>query len=81
MAHACGAITGGLFATLDVIALRKEMDEPWMPAVAGALSVIFGMTLLTQCAAGVLALIWMIAGYAVLLGILNVVFAWRRAHM
>jgi uncharacterized membrane protein HdeD (DUF308 family) len=77
---ACGAIICGLFAILGAIALRKEFHDPWMPATAGVLSVIFGMALLTQPAAGILALVWMIAGYALLLGLRNVMFAWRRAH-
>jgi uncharacterized membrane protein HdeD (DUF308 family) len=71
------AIVAGAFEIVGAIALRKEIDDEWMLILSGALSVIFGVILLMQPAAGALALVWMIAGYAILFGILNILFAWR----
>jgi uncharacterized membrane protein HdeD (DUF308 family) len=75
------AIVAGVFEIAGAIAVRKEIEGEWMLILSGALSVAFGVILLMQPAAGALALVWIIASYAILFGILNVLFAWRlRAH-
>lgn len=75
------AIVAGVFEIVGAVMLRKEIENEWTLILAGALSVIFGVILLMQPAAGALALIWMIAGYAILFGILNVIFAWRLRRL
>ena len=75
------AIVAGVFEIVGAVTLRKEIENEWMLILAGALSVIFGVILLMQPAAGALALVWLIAGYAIAFGILNVIFAFRvRGH-
>jgi uncharacterized membrane protein HdeD (DUF308 family) len=75
------AIIAGVFEIVGAVTLRKEIENEWMLILAGALSVIFGVILLMQPAAGALALAWLIAGYAIAFGILNVIFAFRvRGH-
>jgi uncharacterized membrane protein HdeD (DUF308 family) len=75
------AIVAGVFEIVGAVKLRNEIENEWMLILAGALSVIFGVIMLMQPAAGALALVWLIAGYAIAFGILNVIFAFRvRRH-
>jgi len=74
---AAWAIVMGLFEIVGAIRLRKEIDNEWMLILGGAVSVLFGILLLVQPGAGALALVWIIAFYAILFGILNIAFAFR----
>jgi uncharacterized membrane protein HdeD (DUF308 family) len=52
-----------------------------MLILSGVLSVLFGLVLLMQPGVGALALIWVIGGYALVFGVIMVVFALRlRRH-
>jgi uncharacterized membrane protein HdeD (DUF308 family) len=57
--------------------LRKIITNEWLLMLAGIASVAFGVILLLQPAAGALALIWLIATWAVVFGILLIVLAFR----
>lgn len=75
------AIAIGLFEIIGAIRLRKEIDNEWLLILSGALSVLFGLVLLTQPGAGALALIFVIGAYAIAYGVLLVVLAFRlRKH-
>lgn len=71
------AIVRGVFEIVAAVRLRQEIEHEWLLGLTGALSIIFGVILVTQPAAGGLALIWMIAIYALLAGILLTVLALR----
>jgi uncharacterized membrane protein HdeD (DUF308 family) len=71
------AIATGIFEILAAIELRKAIEGEWLLIVAGALSVVFGLLLIFFPGAGALALLWMIAAYALLFGILLLVLAFR----
>jgi uncharacterized membrane protein HdeD (DUF308 family) len=74
---AAWAIATGIFEILAAIELRKAIEGEWLLIVAGALSVVFGLLLIFFPGAGALALLWMIAAYALLFGILLLVLAFR----
>ena len=74
---ACWAIALGIFQIIGAIRLRKEIDNEWTIGLSGALSVLFGIVLLVAPGAGALGLIWVIASYAIVFGILLVMAAFK----
>jgi uncharacterized membrane protein HdeD (DUF308 family) len=74
---ACWAIVLGVFQIMGAIKLRKEIDNEWTLILGGALSVLFGLVLLVQPGAGAVGLVWVIASYAVVFGVLLVMLAFR----
>ena len=71
------AIGMGVIQILVAIRLRKEIKGELFLILGGALSVAVGFLLIEQPGAGALALLWLIATYAVLSGILMVALAFR----
>ena len=75
------SVASGIFQIVGAIRLRKEIDNEWMLILGGLLSVVFGVVLFVMPGAGALALIWLIASFAILFGVLTVGFALRlRRH-
>ena len=75
------AFVHGIFEIIGAIQLRKEIDNEWMLILGGLLSVAFGVLVLVAPGAGALGLIWVIAGYSIVFGILFVALALRlRTH-
>jgi uncharacterized membrane protein HdeD (DUF308 family) len=75
------AIIIGLFQIIGAIALRKEIEGEWMLILSGGLAMLFGVILLVLPAAGILALIWTIASFAIVYGILLVALSFRVKGM
>ena len=75
------AIVLGIFEIYGAIKLRKEIEGEWFLIFSGALSVLFGLLLLARPGAGALAVIWIIGAYAIILGIIYVMFGLKlRKH-
>lgn len=75
------ALVHGIFEIVGAIKLRKEIDNEWWLIFSGAISVLFGLSLLIMPGAGALALVWLIGAYAIVFGGLLVGFAFRlRRH-
>ena len=75
------AIAHGIFEIVGAIKLRKEIDNEWWLILAGVLSVIFGLVVLLAPGAGALGLIWAIAAYSIVFGVLLVGLSLRlRKH-
>jgi uncharacterized membrane protein HdeD (DUF308 family) len=71
------ALATGIVEIIGAIRLRKEIDNEWLLALSGLVSVIFGLLILFYPGAGALALVWAIATYAIIFGILMIAFSFR----
>src|SRR5215467_10010475 len=71
------AIIIGVLQIWGAIALRKVLQQEWLLILNGVLSIAFGAVLLAQPGTGALALVWMIAWYAIFFGCLYVAFAFK----
>ncbi len=81
MLIAAWALVRGVFEIVGAIRLRKEIDNEWMLILSGLLSVLFGAMMLVLPGAGALALVWVIASWAVAIGIMLVILSFRlRKH-
>lgn len=67
---AAWAVVMGVFQIIAAIRLRKEIQNEWLLALSGVLSVLFGIIMFVQPGAGALAVIWVIAAYAIVFGAL-----------
>lgn len=78
---AAWAFLTGIFEIVAAVQLRKHIaNEIWL-IIAGLASIAFGVLMLYFPMAGMLAIIWLIAAYAIVFGILMIGFALRlRSH-
>ena len=74
---AAWAVFTGILEIVAAIRLRHEITNEWVLALGGVLSVALGLLLFFQPVAGSLAIIWTIAAYAIIFGILLVVLGFR----
>ncbi|HZS03295.1 MAG TPA: HdeD family acid-resistance protein [Blastocatellia bacterium] len=74
---AAWAVVRGVFEIVTAIQLRKEISNEWLLIAAGILSVLFGVALVANPAAGALAMVWIIGAYAFIFGMVVIVLAFR----
>ena len=74
---AAWAIVTGVLGIYIAIHLRKELTGEWVLVLAGVLSAIFGAMLIARPGAGALAVVFLIAGYALAFGVLMLMLAFK----
>ncbi len=77
---AAWAIVTGIMELVAAVRLRKIINNEWLLVLAGIASVVFGILLLFQPAAGALVLIWWIGAWALLSGIVLMILAFRMRN-
>jgi uncharacterized membrane protein HdeD (DUF308 family) len=71
------AIVTGVLAIIAAIRLRKEIQgELWL-ILSGVASVAFGVLAIARPGAGALSVLWLIGAYAIVFGIILIIFAFR----
>jgi uncharacterized membrane protein HdeD (DUF308 family) len=71
------AIITGVFEIVAAIRLREQISgELWM-GLAGVASILYGVVLFLFPGAGVLSLVWLIGGFAIVFGVFLVALGWR----
>jgi uncharacterized membrane protein HdeD (DUF308 family) len=71
------ALATGVLRIVEAIRLRREISgEGWL-ALNGVVSVIFAFLIMLRPTAGALALIWVIGGYALILGATEVMLGFK----
>ncbi|MGW2146255.1 HdeD family acid-resistance protein [Nonomuraea bangladeshensis] len=75
------AIVTGIAEIIAAIRLRHEIRGEWLHVLAGALSVLFGVLVLTWPATGALTIALLIGVYAILAGIMLIVLAFRMRRL
>jgi uncharacterized membrane protein HdeD (DUF308 family) len=71
------AMVTGVMQIVGAIKLRKEIEGEWLLGLSGLLSVILGMALLAQPAAGSVAVVWTLGVFAIVGGIAQAALALR----
>jgi len=64
------AVLGGILEIGSAIRLRRIIQHEWMLALAGLLSIAFGVIVFMRPPAAALALVWWIGSYAIVFGAL-----------
>jgi uncharacterized membrane protein HdeD (DUF308 family) len=71
------AVITGFLEIAAAIRLRNEISNEWVLGLSGLVSIGLGVLLFFQPAAGGLAIIWTIAAYALVFGVLLVILGFR----
>ena len=74
---AAWALVRGVIDIALAIKLRREIKGEWLLIIAGLASIVFAVLLLWNPGPGALALLWLIASYAIVFGVLGIVFGFR----
>jgi uncharacterized membrane protein HdeD (DUF308 family) len=71
------AIVVGVLQVWGAIQLRKEIENEWLLALSGLLSMAVGVLVIAEPGAGALSIVWIIGSFAVLVGCLYTGLAFR----
>jgi len=71
------ALVNGVVEIVGAIRLRAEIDNEWLLLIHGILSALFGLIVLAHPSGGALALIWFIAAFALVSGLVLIVLSFR----
>jgi uncharacterized membrane protein HdeD (DUF308 family) len=74
---AAWAIVTGIFQIIGAIRFADVIDNEWLLALGGLASIVFGVLMAIWPAAGATAVLWVIAAYAIVFGILMVIAGLR----
>ncbi|MEV5571835.1 HdeD family acid-resistance protein [Spirillospora sp. NPDC052269] len=71
------ALIVGVLEIIGAIRLRAQLDDVWLLALAGAVSVLFGLVLFIWPVSGAIAVAWLIGLFAIVMGAVMVGAAFR----
>ena len=71
------AIMAGVFLVMLGRKVREKIDREWILYLTGALSIIWGVLIIVQPAPGAVSVVYMIASWAVIFGIMKIFFAFK----
>lgn len=71
------AVLTGILEIIAAIRLRHEISNEWLLALGGIVSIALGVILFSRPVAGGIAIIWTVAAYAVIFGILLIALGFR----
>jgi uncharacterized membrane protein HdeD (DUF308 family) len=71
------AVASGALEIASAIKLRKILEHEWLLAIAGALSIAFGLLMFYRPLAGGVAVVWWLGAYALMSGVVMVVLGFR----
>jgi uncharacterized membrane protein HdeD (DUF308 family) len=74
---AAWAILSGALGIIAAIRLRKEIEGEWLMVLAGVLSILFGILLVWNPLAGLVAIVYLVGAYSIVNGILLLALAWK----
>jgi len=74
---AAWALLLGAVRLAAAVQIRHEIDDWWLPALSGALSIAFAVFLVITPGAGALVITWLIGWFAVFIGVLLLTLAFR----
>ena len=74
---AAWAIVTGVFEIVAAIRLREKIRGEFWLGLAGVASILYGAVLFWFPAAGALAIVWLIGGFAIAFGAFLLVLGWR----
>ena len=81
MLIAAWAFVMGILQIVAAIRLRKEIEREWLLGLSGVLSVVFGVLMVINPGAGALAMLWIIAAYSLVFGVLLIILGFRlKSH-
>lgn len=72
-----GAIVRGVFEIIAAIQLRREIEGEWFLALAGLISIAFGVLLFVRPLEGLVAILYIIAAMAIALGVIQLLLAFK----
>ena len=75
------AVVKGITEIVAAIQIRKEVEGEWAIALSGVVSVLFGVFVLARPGDGALAVVWLIAIYAFMHGILELVTGFKLRRL
>jgi uncharacterized membrane protein HdeD (DUF308 family) len=75
------AILLGVFLAMLGYEVRKATTREWILYLTGALSVLFGILVLVNPMAGGFTIVYLVASWAIVIGVLKVVFAFRVKNL
>ncbi len=77
---AAWAVTTGAMEIIVAIRLRRHIEHEWLLGVSGLVSIAFGVLLFAFPRAGALALIFWVAAYAIVFGIMMIALGVEMHH-
>ena len=71
------AMATGVLRIILAVRLRKEIEGEWWMALAGLAGIVFGVFMVARPGAGALAVLWLVAIWAIVGGVCLVIFSFK----